>query len=420
QEVALGTDPGNPDSDGDGFNDLADTSPLTVNANIFWAGVQHLTDSTGSEFDSLDLGIQKADNTSLGGLTATVTGPNGFSYTFTAADLRSWAPGQVALWKTYDSLNPLQTGTYTFTVTDSLGGSVSQADLHVGPQAVAVVDNNLMHNYRRADGSYLFNWASVPSVDRTYYYRFRIYDSPTAEVPVYSGQRDLDTYEVVPAGVLTDGQTYYARVETYEAGTFDLVKNRSRSAAYTFTPQVGDPDSPFIKVQMVNVKKSDGSRVVKMVLDVQDESLLTVAKVETLYTFDLINDFDGTKLVKELDPTSVTTGQPYLFHIFAGGVDYYQFASLTNVVDYQIPDSATCQVEDIGNGSYRFSWAPIAQPVPLWYRVRVTNTSSGATYTSSWVDQSSLDIPDTEMTAALGTGSRSWQVQVADSNDSST
>ncbi|PNU18799.1 hypothetical protein C2E25_15825 [Geothermobacter hydrogeniphilus] len=420
QEFAMGTDPANPDTDGDGSNDLADANPLTVNANIYWAGVQHMTDANGIQVDSLDLGIQKADNTSLGGLTATVSGPNGFSYTFSNADLRSWAPGQIALWKHYDSTSPLTTGTYTFTVSDSLGHSVSQADLHIGPQAVPVVGTGTIHNYRLADGSYLFNWAPIHNVDQTFFYRFRIYDSPTAEVPVYSGHRDPDTYEVVPAGVLTDGQTYYARVETHQAGNWDLLKNRATSIAYSFTPQVSDAASPFIKTQILNVKKSDGTRVVKLVLDVQDEAALTSAAVDTLYGFDLVADFDGEKLVKELAPATVTSGQIYTFHIFTGGVDYYQSASLANVVDYQIPDSATYQVEDLGSGSYRFSWAPIAHPVPLWYRVKITNTASGATYTSPRVDKTRLNIAQADITAAIGSGSWSWLVQVDDSDDWST
>ncbi|RMH23097.1 MAG: hypothetical protein D6698_00160, partial [Gammaproteobacteria bacterium] len=193
------------DDDNDGFADLADPNPLTVNANISYAGVQHMTWADGSEVDSLELGIQKADNTSLGDLTATVTGPNGFSYTFTDSDAHPWGQGLLALWKQYDSLNPLEPGTYTFTVTDSLGNSVSQADLHIDPHPVPIVNESTVQYQRLADGTYRFRWAPVNAA-RTYYYRFRIYDS-TAEdaVPVFKTGRMDKTWVDVPAGTLTDG-----------------------------------------------------------------------------------------------------------------------------------------------------------------------------------------------------------------------
>jgi hypothetical protein len=422
QEFAMGTDPADPDSDGDGIWDMADANPLTVNANIYWAGVQHMTRADGSEVDSLDLGIRKGTNTTLGTLSATVTGPNGFSYSFSGADLRSWAPGEVALWKLYDSLNPLSTGTYTFTVTDSLGGSVSQADLHIAPQALPRVNEATVSYQRLANDKYRFSWAPINAA-RTYYYRFRIYASPTADVPLYTTSRKALTFNEIPAGVLTDGQTYYWQVEAFEVGSWDLVKNRSASNRMSFTPQLADYNPTqvvFFDTRAVNMKLADGSRLTALNINVDNEAALTSADVSGpsgfSYTYNLVNDFSGYDLWKSFDVATTPAGL-YTFHVVANGVDYYHYDYLTSVVDYQIPNPATQQVENLGAGMLRFTWAPVEQPNPLWYRVRVTNTATQAQYDSARIDRTQLDVAQADIELKIGTGSWEWAVLIYDSGE---
>ncbi|WP_233189379.1 GPI anchored serine-threonine rich family protein [Geothermobacter hydrogeniphilus] len=382
-----------------------------------------MTKADGSEVDSLELGIKTETNTNLGTLTATVTGPNGFSYTFTDSDAHAWG-GTLALWKQYDSLTPLAPGTYTFTVTDSLGNSVSQADLHIDPHAVPLVNEATIGYQRLADGSYRFSWAPADAA-RTYYYRFRLYDSATADVPIFDTSRMAKTWFDVPAGTLTDGQTYYWRVETHEVGNWDLLKNRGATNKVAFTPQATDYDPNQVVLnytKVLNLKLADGSRQTALNIDVDDENALTLAEVDGPngfhYTFDLTAD-KGYDLWKTVDPATTPTGL-YTFHLVAGGVDYYSYDYLTAKADYQLPAPATQQVEDLGNGMWRFSWAPVEQPVPLWYRVRVRNTGNGAKYDSPRLDQAMFDIGQTDLVNTIGTGSWTWEVLVYDSSDWTT
>lgn len=400
---------------------------MTVNANLLWAGALHITRADGSEFDGLEIGIGTANNATMGDLSATVTGPNGFSYSFTDSNAHAYAPSQLSLWVQYDQLSPLAPGPYTFIVTDSLGHSVSQTNLHVAPRSLPqmMVDNGvtqLLQWQRLADHSYRFNWPAVDAVS-TYSYRFRIYDGPSAEVPIFSGNPQAKTWAAIPAGLLQDGVTYYAVVETLDSPSQELLHNRRDSARLAFVPQIIDYNPLQVLVdntRAMNLKLADGSRQTALNIDVSDESAVTLAEVDGPngfhYGFDLAGDYNGSDLSKTFDPATTPSGL-YTFHIQANGLDDYRYDYLTSPADYPVPDASTLQVEDLGDGNLRFSWAPIEQPVPLWYRVWLSNPGTGAVYTSAWDATASCDLPQSTLDAALGAGSWEWTVEVADSGD---
>ena len=427
EEIALGTDPNNPDSDGDGVFDGSDANPLTTNANMLWAGVQHITQADGAEVDDLEVGIAAADVSSLGNLAASVTGPDGFNYIFTENDIHQYRPGQLTLWVLFDNANPLATGIYTFTVTDGLGGQVSRTDLHIDPHSVPLVAANTITYQRMDDGSYRFDWAPVNAA-RIYYYRLRIYDGANSDTIVYSGSRDADTRETIPAGILQDGTTYSVQIETCDTPSWDLIKNKGNGYRVAFTPSASDYNSQQIVLsyaKAVNFKSGDDDSYQTLLnLYVSDNSVVSLAEVDGPggfhYTFDLTSDWFSTSNYRHsFDPGSTPTGL-YTFHVVANGIDYYRYDYLTTYVDYQVPNPATYQVEDMGNGQVRFTWAPVEQPVPLWYRLVVVNVDTGATYSTARMDQTQITAGRSVLESVLGAGNWQWSVRAYDSSDWST
>ena len=419
-EITLGTDPNNPDTDGDGLLDGVDPNPLDVNANISWAGVQHIHRADGTAATNLEIGITMAGNTTLGNLSATVSGPNGFSYVFTDADARAFG-AQLALWRSFASLEP---GHYTFTVTDNMGQSVSSTDLHVDPQSLPRVDADSIRWQRLVNGDYRIHWAPI-NAQKTYYYRLRIYGPSDADNPVFSSGRSQAAYQTVPAGRLQDGGLYQIQVELHDAPSFDLLRNRSNSDRVDFTPNAGDYSSSQITVfaaHASNIKQATDAWQTYLGFEMSDAAAVSQAAVSGpdgfSYTFNLASDRAGNEIFKLFDPATTPVGL-YTFTFTANGLNYSYQDNLTAQVSYQNPDPATYQVEDLGNGSLRFSWAPVEQPVPLWYRVRITN-AGGARFTSARLDDSSVVLQQSTITAAVGATGLSWEVRVEDSSDWST
>ncbi|PLX72393.1 MAG: hypothetical protein C0615_12075, partial [Desulfuromonas sp.] len=421
-ELLVGSDPYIPDTDGDGAIDGFDSNPVAVNANFSWGGIQNLTPGTGEAQAYFDVGIKSANTTSLTGLTVSISGPNGYSYTFTDGDIYPWKPGILGMGHAEPSIDP---GHYTLTVTDLDGNSVHQVDIHDSVQVTPQVDLTTVNYQRFADGNYRFMWAPVNDT-RTYYYRFRIYDM--AGNVVHNTPREAKVVVDVPSGLLVDDTSYKYRIEVHETSGFDTLEGKSNTDKVTFVPTATDynPLLPLVNyAHGVNFKLTNETWRSYFEIGFNDGSEVTAAELLgppgfTPYTFSA-GELGGNSIKVSLDPTSYTTpdGQ-YTFHYVANGVDQYRYATLTPQVSYMKPDASTFQAEFLGDGmTVRFTFAPIEQLVPMSYRVRVNNQSGGYFQTSR-LDTTVIDVPYHEIESKIGPEPWTWHVQPYDSSEWTT
>jgi hypothetical protein len=169
------------------------------------------------------LGPDPADITEL-----KVTGPGGFQYIFTEDDINQ--NEQNGLSYAHDILSVLSDGTYTFTVTDSQGRTVS-ANVDFTGITVPIVSAGTMVP---ADSAYVdsttptFYWESLGG---GYYYRIQIFDWNNLERNVYTSNYSLDAQATVPAGILLADTPYKWRAEAYDP----TYQNRSASDTLRFS-----------------------------------------------------------------------------------------------------------------------------------------------------------------------------------------
>lgn len=388
-------------------------------ATLNWGGVHHRLDSDGTEFDALDVGINSYATT-LAGMTLTVAGPNGFSYTFTDADINRYINGLLALYARYrPPAPPLAAGVYTYTLNDGQGNISHRVDTHVtvaGP--LPQVDSATIQQQRRVDGSYRISWAPVNST-QTFYYRLRINRNDTAESFVYDSTRAMITYADVPQGILFDDSTYKIRVETVDSSNVELATNRSLSAWKLFSPLQEDYDPNRLQVSytVVNnrynpagVLSTDVLLGVNTPAAVSSLQLLNSAAA-IVYTFNVATDKSGPDFYKNFT-TPLTPGS-YTLRFVANGLTHYAYATLTSPVAYPTPDPASMQAEYLSNGNIRFSWANVDHNGALYYRLSVNDTSTGAFITSPRKTQTYVDMT----AASLGSlATKQWRVEVYDSD----
>jgi len=403
---------------------------ITPATTLNWGSVWHQTKADGTQFDVLDAGIN-TNATTLSGMAVKVEGPQGFTYSFTEADKIAYLNGRFSLFKSYPS-GSLVPGVYTFTMTDSNGNvSYRQSTRPATVASLPRVDSATIRYQRKSDGTYRFSWAPVNDT-RTYYYRLRIALNDSASTPVFLGARNTTTYVDVPqtagsANPLADGTAYKVRVEVIDAQTIDLTNSRSDSTYISFTPQAADYNPSRLLVNSaVAYNRTDSNGVLSTDVNLTVNTPASVSSVDlrdsngaVIYNF-LASDRSNTDFYHKFTP-ALTAGS-YTIHFVANGLDHFASATLTAPVVYPMPDTATMQAEDQGNGYIRFSWAGVDHTGPLYYRVSVYDTvtgpaSNGPTYTSSRQNFSYVDIP----VASLGDlSTKQWRVEVFDSGHIST
>lgn len=401
------------------------TGAPPVTPNMSWGGVYHLTKPDGTQWDVIDLGTNVTAST-VGTLSATVTGPNGFSYTFTDADIYPYMNGLLAVNKQYPSTAPLSAGVYTFTLDDGQGHVSKRIDTHGNVLSLPIVDSTTIQRQRKADGSYVISWAPVNAAT-TYNYRVRV--QTVSGTPVYLGARSMTGSETIPAGMLVDGTAYQVRVEVSDAPSMDLMFNRSNSAFVDFTPAVADYDANrlvFSYANAYNRFEADGTQQQSFGFgfgNSADALKVTAAVVTgpngfnyTFQTADLIQP-NGIDFTKNAVFSPVPTPGLYTFHVTANGLDHVAYATLTPAVSYPLPDLSTYQVEDLNNGSIRFSWADVNYNGALYYRIFVTDTVTGQYFSSGRLNQAFVDMT----TSTFGDlTTKKWRVEVYDSSSGIT
>ncbi|MFZ4858432.1 MAG: Ig-like domain-containing protein [Desulfuromonadaceae bacterium] len=395
--------------------------PGTAPATLRWGGVTHRIDSDVSEFDALDIGLNSFATT-LAGMTLSVSGPGGFSYAFSDADIDPYLNGRLAVYKKYPTpAPPLQPGVYTITLNDGQGHISHRVDTHVTVAAhLPQVDSATVQMQRKADGSYRISWAPLNDT-KTYYYRLRISRNDTAETNVYDSIRDMLTYSDVPAGILFDNSMYKVKVQVFDSPDSDLATNRSDSAWKLFYPQSSDYDSRRLLVgYAASWNRFAPAQSTDVILNV--DSPASVSSVELLnsvgtliYTF-LSTDRSGTDFYKNFSSTSTpTTLSPgaYTIRFVANSLTQYAYVTLSSPVAYPIPDATKMQAEYLDLNTIRFSWANVDYTGALYYRLVVNDTATGTQITTQRNNQLYTDLSVT----SLGTlPTKQWRVEVYDSD----
>ncbi|OGU13722.1 MAG: hypothetical protein A2076_09865 [Geobacteraceae bacterium GWC2_53_11] len=398
------------------------------------AGVYHGTLSSGVEADSLDMLVKNATALSpTTNVTATVTGPNGFNYSFTNADIKPFINGQIDL--NYQLPTALTPGVYTFTLDDGQGHVSKRVDTHGGVATVPVVDSTKIQFQRKSDGSYRLSWASLNDT-KTYNYRVRINDGTGA--PVYFSNRTMQGFDDVPAASLVVGTTYQVRVEASESATFDMMTNRSSSSYVPFTPQVSDNAGMLLYsyAGAFNQVEADGTQGANFgfaacnstgtACSASDASLVTLAEIyapdgSLYYTYDLVADkqSNGVDFLHFFNPAPAAGN--YKIRFVANGLDHFSYVTLTTPVVYPAPDNSTYQAIEQSNGNIRFSWANVDYNGALYYRIQIKDMVTGTYYTTGRLNQTIIDVPSSTLGSVFGNSTNvKWRVEVYDSSNYNT
>jgi len=158
-----------------------------------------------------------------------VTGPGGFQYIFTEDDIIQGEFNGLYYWRVLT--NPLANGTYTFTVTDSMGRTAS-SNVNFTSASVPRVDSSTMspsNNTYTGTATPTFSWGSVGPGD--YYYRIQVFDWNFQEDDIYTSPLAQDTQVTVPSGYLLPDTPYKWRVEVFDSSQ----QNRSVSDTIGFS-----------------------------------------------------------------------------------------------------------------------------------------------------------------------------------------
>ncbi len=401
----------------------------TPPAILTWAGVTHKIESDGSEYDVLNAGMSSYATT-LAGMSMSVSGPNGFNYTFTDADMDTYINGQMNVTKKYPTPDtPLEPGIYTFSLNDGNGNISHRVDTHVtvANNSMPRVDSATIQIQRKSETneSYRISWAPVNDT-QTYFYRVRIYRNDAASTIVYDSARSSATYVDLGVGVLFDDSMYKLVIEAGDSLNYDLVTKRSNSAWKLFGPDSRDYDPNRLLVDYAilynRFSPPEGALSTDVFLNVNNPAVVSSAQLldatsAVVYTFDTIADMNpsGTDIFHVFNPP-LTPGA-YTIRFVANGVTHNAYATLTAPVSYPTPDSSTMQAEYLNNGDIRFSWASVDHTGALYYQVMVNDTTTGIMTTSARKNQTFVDMT----VASLGSlENKRWRVEAYDSDTNYT
>lgn len=342
-----------------------------------------------------------------------VSGPNGFSYSFIPADYH----GSGEYWHDLPGL-PAD-GQYTFTVTDFDGNTATSYFYLTVGQIIPVPDSS----YLLASGvnplTPTLSWSTIPDYPGNLFYQGRVYDM--ADNIIWTSGINFNTTRVtVPSGVLATGVSYKIHLDAFDGSGYYDSNNRGYSAKI---PLNIDNTRPYLdSVAIYKHRNANANDAYMTTLNARGggyvplgSSLVVTGPNGFECTFDLDHQcfpIAGSVLYM---CTNVIPGAPedgsYTFTLT--NAESNTAVSYFHLTSYNVPlvDPATAQAS--GNAlAPTLSWgAPATIDRPLYYVVFI-NDPTHTIWGSPWTTQTSVTVPSGILQPGI---SYRWNVVTNDS-----
>jgi hypothetical protein len=310
---------------------------------------------------------------------ASVTGPNGFSYTYSLATDRNGSD----FYKGGTSFNVAPApGLYTFKVTANGITQTAYAGL-TAPLATPypAPDSSTYQATDLGNGKIRFSWANVNRTGALYY---RVSVDDTGTGLSIKTPRANQTFADVAKSSLGDLSTKKWRVEVGDSADVTTQRNRTNGGwkSAPLVAQAYDPANPVINsFRLRNQKNSDGKDYTQISVNASAASSTLASVVVTgpsSYSRDLLASgrFSPSLGGYTLEEAGSFAAGLYTLKVkdnfgrTATGYFYKPAAHAVPQVDYH-----SFYLDQEVGGSLRLSWAPVTTDVPLWYEVSLYPSS---------------------------------------------
>jgi hypothetical protein len=337
-----------------------------------------------------------------------VSGPNGFSYSFTADDY--FAP-----YNEYWSERPglPSDGEYTFTVNDSEGKTAtSHFYLKVG-SAIPLPDASSM----QASGYVLaptLSWGAISNYHGNLFYQARIYDM--SNNIIWTSNHSTGASVDVPSGILSPDTDYQWRVEVFDDSSFYTANNR---AVCEKIPLNIDNSTPYFRWLAVYQRLDADGTWTALEVSLTDPNGTAPNTINSL-TVTGPKDFSQTLESSNYDPGFneyylKVPGSPaagiYTFKVIDN--EGYEATTYDYVAAANVPKVDINTLQASGNAlSPRLSWSvPYYNGASIYFRVRIIDSRGNAVWSSGRISSTSVEVP---AGALLEGSSYRWQIRAID------
>jgi hypothetical protein len=341
--------------------------------------------------------------------TLSVTGPNGFSYTFLAGDF--YGSGEY-----YRDLPGLPAdGQYTFTVTDIDGNTATSCFYLTVGQTIPVPDTSTFLVSGTNPLTPTLSWSTIPNYPGNLFYRARIYDM--ADNTIWTSGRNFNTTSVtVPSGVLVSGQSYTLGVHAFDDPGYDS-DNRANSAQILLKPYNTRPYFSMVKASKwvwangyvrtdMQAKGGNAAALSSLVVTRPDGFAYTVGLGSCSIT--------GNQFSCPLFVSPPLEDGLYTFKASNASGDTVQ--SYFHMGSYDVPPVSAASMKASGNlPAPVLSWSvPAAVDRPLYYMVFIWSAlnPSVSVWNSSSTTNTSISVPQGVLQPGV---SYLWDVHANDS-----
>jgi len=297
---------------------------------------------------------------------AEVTGPNGFSYVF---DLVNDFDGD---WWVVKDAAGIEPGKYSFTIIAN--GLPHYADDYLASEPVIPEPDSATFQTRLDGNLSRFSWANIAQAGE-YYYRVTMRND-LGDIVFNSARGIRNSLDADTSTIPADATTWQVRV--YDAETWAAARNRVDSLLVPYVPAADDPSRPQIEFAYLSEWTKVGQVKTAISLsakDIDDDIVSMRVEGPNGYQRDLL--LEGTS-----DEFAFHTKATWFDENFAPQEGLYTFivedATGKQDVRYHYQpatlnldaiDSSTFYIDQLPNGDYSASWAPVYSASSPWYRL---------------------------------------------------
>jgi hypothetical protein len=329
----------------------------------------NVADSGGSSY-LFGFSVGTQDPTQV--TAASVTGPNGFSYSYILPTDRSGS--EFSKGGTSFNVAPAA-GLYTFKITAN--GVTQTAYATLTTRLATPYPAPDSSTYQAADlgnGNIRFSWANVNRTGALYY---RVSVDTGTGVSIKT-TRANQTFADIPKSSLGDLSTKKWRVEVGDSADVTTQRNRTDGGwkAAPLVVQAYDPANPVINgFRLRNQRSSDGKDYTQISVNASAAGSTLASVVVTgpnSYSRDLLASgrFSPSLGGYTLEESGSFAAGLYTLKVkdnFGRTATGYFYKPAVHAVP-QV-DQRSFYLDKEAGGSLRLSWAPVATDVPLWYEV---------------------------------------------------